>query len=71
MNSSYKDHGLDSLDLIELIIRADDDLGHVIDADNLQNSKSHSILLTLLSVLKLKRLSLQNYHIKLREQPLI
>ena len=36
MNSSYKDHGLDSLDLIELIIQVEDDLGYVVDAENLQ-----------------------------------
>ena len=36
LDSSYKDHGLDSLDLIELIIQVEDDLGYVIDAENLQ-----------------------------------
>ena len=36
LESSYKDHGLDSLDIIELIIQVEDDLGYVIDAENLE-----------------------------------
>ena len=35
LNSSLKEHGLDSLDVIELVIRIEDDLGYVIDAENL------------------------------------
>ena len=35
-DSLYKDHGLDSLDLIELVIQVEDDLGYVIDAENLE-----------------------------------
>ncbi|CAI2381620.1 unnamed protein product [Moneuplotes crassus] len=36
LESSYRDHGLDSLDVIELIIQVEDDLGYVIDAENLE-----------------------------------
>ena len=36
LDSTYKDHGLDSLDVIELIIQVEDDLGYVIDAENLE-----------------------------------
>lgn len=35
LESSFKDHGLDSLDVIELIIQVEDELGYVIDAENL------------------------------------
>ena len=35
-DSLYKDHGLDSLDLIELVIQVEDDLGYIIDAENLE-----------------------------------
>ena len=35
IDSNYKDHGLDSFDLIELVIQVEDDLGYVIDAENL------------------------------------
>jgi len=35
LESSFKDHGLDSLDVIELIIQIEDELGYVIDAENL------------------------------------
>ena len=35
VDSLFKDHGLDSLDVIELIIQVEDDLGYVIDAENL------------------------------------
>ena len=34
-NSLLKDHGLDSLDIIELVIQVEDDLGYIIDAENL------------------------------------
>ena len=36
LESSLYDHGLDSLDVIELIIQVEDDLGYVIDAENLE-----------------------------------
>ena len=36
LESSYRDHGLDSLDVIELIIQVEDDLGYLIDAENLE-----------------------------------
>ena len=36
LESELKDHGLDSLDLIELVIQVEDELGYVIDAENLQ-----------------------------------
>ena len=36
LESSLKAHGLDSLDLIELVIQVEDDLGYVIDAENLE-----------------------------------
>ena len=36
LNSHFKDHGLDSLDVIELVIQVEDDLGYVIDAENLE-----------------------------------
>ena len=36
LDSKYKDHGLDSFDLIELIIQVEDDLGYMIDAENLE-----------------------------------
>ena len=36
LNSTLKEHGLDSLDLIELVIQVEDDLGYVIDAENLE-----------------------------------
>lgn len=36
LESSLKSHGLDSLDLIELVIQVEDDLGYVIDAENLE-----------------------------------
>lgn len=35
LESSFKDHGLDSLDVIELVIQIEDELGYVIDAENL------------------------------------
>ena len=36
LDSTFADHGLDSLDAIELVIRVEDDLGYLIDAENLQ-----------------------------------
>lgn len=36
LDSNLKEHGLDSLDLIELVIQVEDELGYVIDAENLQ-----------------------------------
>lgn len=39
LESSFKDHGLDSLDVIELIIQIEDELGYVIDAENLNKFK--------------------------------
>lgn len=36
LESSFRDHGLDSLDVIELVIQVEDELGYVIDAENLQ-----------------------------------
>ena len=39
LDSKFKDHGLDSLDTIELVIRIEDELGYVIDAENLQKFK--------------------------------
>ena len=35
LESEFTDHGLDSLDAIELIIQIEDELGYVIDAENL------------------------------------
>ena len=35
MESSLKAHGLDPYDLIELVIQVEDDLGYLIDAENL------------------------------------
>ena len=39
LDSSFKDHGLDSLDVIELVIRIEDELGYVIDGENLAKFK--------------------------------
>jgi acyl carrier protein len=36
LESTFADHGLDSLDSIELIIQVEDELGYVIDAENLE-----------------------------------
>ena len=36
LDSSLKEHGLDSLDIIELVIQVEDELGYVVDAENLQ-----------------------------------
>ena len=35
MDSLFTDHGLDSLDAIEFVIRIEDELGYLIDAENL------------------------------------
>ena len=35
LDTPFKDHGLDSLDVIELVIQIEDELGYVIDAENL------------------------------------
>lgn len=35
LDTPFKDHGLDSLDIIELVIQIEDELGYVIDAENL------------------------------------
>ena len=35
LDSAFSDHGLDSLDVIELVIRVEDELGYIIDAENL------------------------------------
>ena len=39
LDSSFADHGLDSLDVVELIIKVEDELGYVIDAENLEKFK--------------------------------
>jgi acyl carrier protein len=39
LESKFEDHGLDSLDAIELVIQIEDELGYVIDAENLQKFK--------------------------------
>ena len=39
LDSNFRDHGLDSLDTIELIIRVEDELGYLIDAENLEKFK--------------------------------
>ena len=39
LDSSFADHGLDSLDIVELIIRVEDELGYMIDAENLEKFK--------------------------------
>ena len=39
LDSTFADHGLDSLDTIELIIRIEDELGYLIDAENLEKFK--------------------------------
>jgi acyl carrier protein len=35
LDSKFADHGLDSLDVVELIIQVEDELGYVIDAEQL------------------------------------
>ena len=39
LDSAFADHGLDSLDVVELVIRVEDELGYVIDAENLEKFK--------------------------------
>ena len=39
LDSLLSDHGLDSLDAIELVIKVEDELGYVIDAENLEKFK--------------------------------
>jgi acyl carrier protein len=39
LDSKFGDHGLDSLDAIEFVIRIEDELGYVIDAENLEKFK--------------------------------
>ena len=39
LDSVLTEHGLDSLDMIELVIQIEDELGYVIDADNLNKFK--------------------------------
>ena len=39
LDSEFSAHGLDSLDVIELIIRVEDELGYMIDAENLEKFK--------------------------------
>ena len=36
LESSFADHGLDSLDVIELVIQIEDELGYLIDAEKLE-----------------------------------
>ena len=39
LDSKFTEHGLDSLDAIEFVIRVEDELGYVIDAENLEKFK--------------------------------
>lgn len=39
LDSAFVDHGLDSLDAIEFVIRIEDELGYLIDAENLEKFK--------------------------------
>ena len=39
LDSAFGDHGLDSLDVVELVIRVEDELGYMIDAENLEKFK--------------------------------
>ena len=39
LDSAFAEHGLDSLDVVELIIRVEDELGYLIDAENLEKFK--------------------------------
>ena len=36
LDSDFADHGLDSLDAIELVIQVEDELGYLIDAEKLE-----------------------------------
>ena len=39
LDSSFAEHGLDSLDVVELVIKVEDELGYVIDPENLEKFK--------------------------------
>ena len=39
LESNFADHGLDSLDVIELVIQVEDELGYLIDGENLEKFK--------------------------------
>ena len=39
LDSEFGRHGLDSLDVVELVIRVEDELGYMIDAENLEKFK--------------------------------
>ena len=39
LDSEFKTHGLDSLDVVELVIRVEDELGYMVDAENLEKFK--------------------------------
>lgn len=39
LDSAFTNHGLDSLDTIEFVIRIEDELGYMIDAENLEKFK--------------------------------
>ena len=39
LDSEFRSHGLDSLDVVELVIRVEDELGYMIDAENLEKFK--------------------------------
>ena len=39
LDSEFSAHGLDSLDVVELVIRVEDELGYMIDAENLEKFK--------------------------------
>ena len=39
LDSEFTSHGLDSLDVVELVIRVEDELGYMIDAENLEKFK--------------------------------
>ena len=52
MESNFEDHGLDSLDAIELIIQIEDELGYVIDAENLEKFKKPKHLVNFISHLE-------------------
>ena len=39
LDSEFSKHGLDSLDVVELVIRVEDELGYMIDAENLEKFK--------------------------------
>ena len=39
LDTPFEEHGLDSLDVIELVIQVEDELGYVIDAENLGKFK--------------------------------